>query len=96
MSNEIDRNHTNVELSEEELDGIAGGISIFLSSSMFEKSDIFSAQRSSSRRKGSRRSSMFQSSNIFSSSFQAIGLGLNSPNDIMSFFSGLAALFGRR
>jgi hypothetical protein len=91
MSNEIDVNNTPVELSEEELEGIAGGISISISGSMFEKSDIFSAHR-----KGSRRSSIFKSSQTFSSAFQIIGLDLNSPREIMSFFSGLVKFFGRK
>lgn len=96
MSNEIDVNNTPVELSEEELEGIAGGINIFFSGSMFEKSDIFSAQRKGSKRRSMGTSSILKSSQVFSSAFQVIGLDLNSPNDIMSFFSGLAKLFRRK
>ncbi len=96
MSNEMDIDYTTVELSEQELEEIAGGISIFFSGSTFEKSDIFSAHRRNSSRGHSRSSSVFKSSHTLSSAFQLIGLGLNSPSDIMSFFSGLAAFFGRR
>lgn len=88
-------NSTPVELSEEELDGISGGISIYFSGSMFEGSSMFASQRRGSRRRGFSRSSAFGSSRTSSSAFQVIGLGLNSPADVMSFFSGLAALFRR-
>jgi hypothetical protein len=84
---------TPVELSQEELDGISGGISIFFSGSTFEGSNMFTSQRRGSRRRG--RSSTFGSSRTSSSAFQVIGLGLNSPADVMSFFSGLAGLFRR-
>ncbi len=97
MSNdeELDVNHTPVELSEEELDGISGGISIFLSGSTFEKRDIFSTHRRSSRRRGRGSSSTFGTSQTFSSAFQFIGLGFNSAEDVMKVLSGLARLFGR-
>ncbi|MGF1675878.1 MAG: hypothetical protein ACFCUV_19660 [Rivularia sp. (in: cyanobacteria)] len=89
-----DINDIPLELSEEELEGIAGGVNIFFSGSMFGKSDIFSVQRQGSKRR--RGSSIFKSSQTSSSAFQVIGLGLNSPDDILSFFSGLAQLFGRK
>jgi hypothetical protein len=85
---------TPLELSQEELDGISGGISIFFSGSTFEGSSMFASQRRGSRRRGG-RSSTFGSSRTSSSAFQVIGLGLNSPADVMSFFSGLAGLFRR-
>ncbi|MBF2063078.1 MAG: hypothetical protein IGS39_01390 [Calothrix sp. C42_A2020_038] len=96
MPNEFDDMETNpspIELSQEELDGISGGISIFVSGSMFERRDVFAQQRKGSRRRGS---SVFASSHIFSSAFQIIGLGLNSPGDVMNFFRGIFGFFGRR
>ena len=96
MSKETNINKTPVELSQEELDAVAGGIDIFLSGSTFEQTDIFSAHRSSSRRNRFSRNSLFKSSYISSSAFQFIGLGFNSVSDALSFVSGFAKLFGRR
>lgn len=87
-------NHSPVELSQEELDGISGGISIFVSGSTFQRSDVFAQSRRRSRR-GS-RSSSFGSSQISSSAFQIMGIGLNSSEDIMTFFKGIFGFFGRR
>lgn len=83
-----------VELSPEELDGIAGGINIFLSGSTFQQQNVFSANRTGSRRRfGS--SSLFRSSSISSSAFQMIGTGFSSVSDALSFVAGFARLFGR-
>jgi hypothetical protein len=94
MSNEIDIN-VPVELSDAELEEVAGGIDIFLSGSTFEQRDIFAAHRRGSRRSRFSSSSIFRSSYISSSAFQFIGLGFNSVSDALSFVSGFAKLFGR-
>ncbi len=91
---DIDTNHSPVELSQEELDGISGGISIFVSGSTFQRSDVFAKVRKRSRHGG--RSSSFGSSQISSSAFQIMGIGLNSSEDIMTFFRGIFGFFGRR
>jgi hypothetical protein len=96
MSNETNINNSPIELSDDELEAVAGGIDIFLSGSTFEQTDIFSAQRSSSRRNRFGRNALFKSSHISSSAFQFIGLGFNSVGDALSFVSGFARLFGRR
>jgi len=95
MSNEKDINNAPIELSDEELNEVSGGIDIYLSGSMFEQKDIFSVQRSSSRR-GFGSNSIFKSSDISSAAFQVIGLGFNSVSDAMGFLQGFAKLFGRR
>jgi hypothetical protein len=92
--NDVNTNHSPVELSQEELDGISGGISIFVSGSTFDRSDVFTQSRKSSRRRSS--NSIFRSSQISSSAFQIIGLGLNTSEDITNFFRGLFGFFGRR
>lgn len=93
MPNETNIDNIPIELSDEELDGISGGIDIFLSGSSFQQRDIFSSQRRGSRRRG--RSSIFKSSFISSSAFQAVGLGFNSVSDALSFMGAFARLFGR-
>ena len=95
-SNQLEYNHTPVELSAEELDAVAGGIDIYLSGSTFEQQDVFSASRFGSRRRRFGGSSLFRSSFISSSAFQMIGLGFNSVSDALSFVAGFARLFGRR
>ncbi|MBD2168338.1 hypothetical protein H6G04_28540 [Calothrix membranacea FACHB-236] len=92
MSKENDINNAPIELTEEELDGVSGGIDIYLSGSMFEQRDVFSARRNSRRRS----SNLFRSSSISSSAFQLVGLGFGSVGDAMSFLQGFAKLFGRR
>ncbi|OUL19440.1 hypothetical protein BV378_32870 [Nostoc sp. RF31YmG] len=96
MSHEKVINNAPVELSNEELDQVSGGIDIFLSGSMFEQRDMLSSVRTSSRRRGFGSNSVFRSSYISSAAFQVIGLGFESVSDVMSFFSGFARLFGRR
>ncbi|BAZ39315.1 hypothetical protein NIES4101_52670 [Calothrix sp. NIES-4101] len=96
MADEIDIDNTPVELSEEELDGISGGIDIYLSGSMFNQQDVFAGSRSGSRRRGFGRSSFFKSSSISSSAFQLIGLGFNSASDALGFVKEFGRLFGRR
>jgi hypothetical protein len=96
MSDEINIDNVPVELSDEELDGISGGIDIYLSGSMFNRQDIFTRTRSSSRRRGFGSSSFAKSSNISSSAFQLIGLGFNSASDALSFVTEFGRLFGRR
>ncbi|MBD2209646.1 hypothetical protein H6G64_21750 [Calothrix sp. FACHB-156] len=92
MSKENDINNAPIELTEEELDGVSGGIDIYLSGSMFEQRDVFSARRNSRRRS----SNLSRSSSISSSAFQLVGLGFGSVGDAMSFLQGFAKLFGRR
>lgn len=96
MSNQLDVNHTSVELSEQELEQVAGGIDIFMSGSVFENHEVMLAQNTSSNSSGGGTSSVFKSSRTFSSAFQFIGLGFDSMGDVMNVFSGLAKLFGRR
>lgn len=93
MPNKIDKNAI-AELSEEQLDGIAGGVDIFLSGSMFEQRNIFSSRRRSWR--SGRSSSFFQSSYTSSTAFQIIGLGFDSVSDAMSFVMGFMKFFGGR
>mgnify|MGYP001797148770 CR=1 FL=1 len=92
MSN-LDKNIAPIELSEEQLDQVSGGIDIFLSGSMFEQRNIFSSRHKNSRRR--RSSSFFQSSYISYSAFQFIGNGFDSVSDAMSFVKGFMRLFGR-
>ncbi|QIR35400.1 hypothetical protein HCG51_00645 [Tolypothrix sp. PCC 7910] len=92
MSKENDINNAPIELTEEELDAVSGGIDIYLSGSMFEQRDVFSARRNSRRRSNN----IFRSSSISSSAFQLVGLGFGSVGDAMSFLQGFAKLFGRR
>ncbi|MGB3636281.1 MAG: CTB family bacteriocin [Rivularia sp. (in: cyanobacteria)] len=94
MSNPIEQNTTPIELSEEQLDEIAGGVDIFLSGSIFQQRDTFSFRSRSSR--GRRSSSFFKSSYISSATFQFIGLGFDSVSDTMSFVKGFMRLFGGR
>lgn len=96
MSNQLDKNHTSVELSEEELEQVAGGIDIFLSGSVFEQSDELFANSTSSNASGAQTTSISKSSHTFSSAFQFIGLGFDSIGDVAKVFKGLAGLFGRR
>jgi hypothetical protein len=95
MSDDKDIDNTPIELSEEELDGISGGIDIYLSGSMFNQRDVFAGSRTSSRRRGFGRSSFSKSSNISSSAFQLIGLGFNSASDALGFVKEFGRLFGR-
>lgn len=92
MSN-LEQNIAPIELSEEQLDQISGGIDIFLSASIFQQRNTFSYQRRGSRRR--RSSSFFQSSYISHSAFQFIGNGFDSVSDAMSFVRGFMRLFGR-
>ena len=96
MSNELDVNSTQIELSEQELEQVAGGIDIFLSGSVFEQSDELIANSTSSNASGAQTTSISKSSHTFSSAFQFIGLGFDSMGDVMNVFSGLAKLFGRK
>lgn len=96
MSNQINVNYTKAELSAQELEGVAGGIDIFISGSMFENKEVALAQNTSLNPNGAGTSSVFKSSHTFSSAFQFIGLGFDSMGDVMKVFSGLAKLFGRR
>ncbi len=96
MSSEKEINNAPVELSNEELDRVSGGIDIFLSGSMFEQRDVLSSVHTSSRRRGCGSNSIFRSSYISSAAFQVVGLGFESVSDVMSFLTGFTRLFGRR
>ena len=96
MFNQIDVDGTQIELSAQELEEVAGGIDIFMSGSVYENSEVMLAQNTSANSSGGGTSSVFKSSHTFSSAFQFIGLGFNSMGDVMNVFSGLAKLFGRR
>ena len=97
MFNQIDDiERTQIELSAQELEEIAGGIDIFMSASVFENNEVVLAQNTSSNSSGGGTSSVFKSSHTFSSSFQFIGLGFDSIGDLTKVFKGLAGLFGRR
>lgn len=80
-----------IELVDEDLEDISGGIDISFSSSMFQKSSRSS--RSSRRRR--RREAAAQSSTVNSSAFQFTGLGFNSVSDVMSVLEGLSRFFNR-
>lgn len=82
-------------LSEQELEAVSGGIDIFFSASMFEQSDEFLMQQSTSGSGCSSSTTIAKSSYTFASTFQFIGSGFESVNDALSFLSGLAKLFGR-
>jgi bacteriocin-like protein len=83
-----------IELSNEELAEISGGIDIIFSGSMFEQSDSLLIQDTCSSE--STNSSLTKSSRTSASTFQFVGLGFESVNDILAVFAGLAQLFGKR
>ena len=99
MSNQINADESNVdlepvELSEQALDQVSGGIDIFFSTAMFEQIDQFSAQEFSCG-DGCSSSSVSQSSQTSFSMFQFFGSGFESVGDALSFVKGLSKLFGR-
>lgn len=96
MFDQIDVDHTQIELSAQELEEVAGGIDIFISGSMYENNEVMLAQNTSSDLGGGGTSSVVKSSHTFSSAFQFIGLGFDSIGDVTNVFSGLAKLFGRK
>ena len=94
MTTEMNSNLAPVELSEQELAEVAGGIDIFLSGSMFEQSDVSLTQQTCAGPASS--TSAFKSSHTVSSAFQFIGLGFGSMSEVTDVFKSLAKLFGRR
>ncbi|OKH22236.1 hypothetical protein NIES593_13655 [Hydrococcus rivularis NIES-593] len=70
------------ELSEEELDAVAGGADIFFSSSFYEESATSIARQTTVTPEGSSSSFVFKSLHIITGAFQFIGLGLGSADDI--------------
>lgn len=90
MSDDHNSSPTQIELSEEELEEISGGISFFLSGSIFDQQMSFS-QRGRRKRRNSQGSS-----NTFSSAFQFGGSGFNSVEDLLNVLRSLSSLFGRR
>lgn len=84
-------NTTPIELSEEQLEQVSGGIDIFISASSFEQTNTSSFPSTSFP--PSKNSSISQSSHISSSAFQIIGLGFDSASDVMSFVKGFMKFF---
>ncbi|MCU0525602.1 MAG: hypothetical protein MUF72_12340 [Elainella sp. Prado103] len=82
-----------IELTEQELDQISGGIDLMFSSTLFEQVDEFSGQAIDSDC-GSMRSVSSSSRTSFSS-WQFFGSGFESVGEALSFISGLMKLFGR-
>lgn len=95
MFDQIDANLTQVELSAQELEEVAGGVDIFMSGSVFENSEVMLTQNTISNSISGGTSSVF-SSHTFSAAFQFIGLGFDSMSDVVNIFGGLAKLFGRK
>lgn len=87
-----DDNSPLIELSDQELEEISGGISFYLSGSMFQQQNSFSGRGSRRRR----RNAIQGSSQTSSSAFQFMGFGFNSVEDVLTVLRGLAELFGRR
>lgn len=92
-SDSQDSDIDSVELSQQELDEISGGIDLYFSTAMFEQIDEFSQTVSSSN--GCSTSSVTQSSRTSFSTFQFFGSGFESVNDAISFLKGFSRLFGR-
>lgn len=82
-----------LELTDQELDQISGGIDLMFSSTWFEQVDEFSAQSFDSDC-GSMESVSSSSRTSFSS-LQFFGSGFESVSDALKFVSGLMRLFGR-
>lgn len=82
-----------LELTDQELDQISGGIDLMFSSTLFEQVDEFSAQAFDSDC-GSMESVSSSSRTAFSS-LQFFGSGFESVGDALKFVSGLMRLFGR-
>lgn len=93
MNSDDYSDHVPVELSEQALDEISGGIDLYFSSSMFEQVESFSAEAIDSDSGCS--SSMSKSSRTSFSSFQFFGSGFESVGDALKFLKGLSSLFGR-
>ncbi len=96
MTNQLNANNAQVELSAQELEEVAGGIDIFMSGAVFETNEVMLIQNTTASPNGASTNSILQSSHTFSSAFQFIGLGFDSMGDVMNLFGGLAKLFGRR
>ncbi|MGV0027017.1 CTB family bacteriocin [Phormidesmis priestleyi] len=79
-----------VELSEAELDTVAGGFDIAFSMSSFEQSETSSVHET-----GHRHRHRSHSSHTRAFAFQFVGTGFQSPGEALSFLSGLSKLFGR-
>lgn len=92
-SNEMNSGIESVELSQQELDEVSGGIDLYFSSQMFEQIEEFSSQSIQSDSGSS--SSVSQSSRTSFSSFQFFGSGFDSVGDALKFLKGITSLFGR-
>lgn len=93
MSDHIEKQVAPIELSESELDDVSGGIDIYFSGSMFQQDNLSMMNSTESGDMGTRNSSIVQSSHTSSSAFQVAILGLDSMNDIFSFFKGFGRFF---
>lgn len=93
MSDYIEKQVAPIELSESELDDVSGGIDIYFSGSMFQQDNLSMMNSTESGDMGTRNSSIVQSSHTSSSAFQVAILGLDSMNDIFSFFKGFGRFF---
>ncbi len=89
MSDEMEQPSKPIELSEEELDAIAGGRDISLSFSFFKETDVFSSQTTTTDQHGSSVNSVFASRNIVSYTFQAVGLNVSNIKFLKRLFRGL-------
>jgi len=76
MSDEISKTNKAIELSQQELDAVAGGSDVSFSFSFFQENDKFLSQEASSGKNGSSAKSVLQSRNIVSYAFQFIGLDI--------------------
>lgn len=86
-------NPVTIELSDQELDSISGGIDLMLSGSFFEQTDAVFAQDGSG---GCGQGKSFgRASKTTASAFQLVGSGFESVNDILAVLAGFARLFGR-
>lgn len=92
MFTEIDPSLDLVELSDAELDTVAGGFDIAFSASTFEhsESETVSFNRAGRPRHQSR------SSHRRSSSFQFVGTGFKSESEALSVLSGVSQLLGHQ
>ncbi|MGB5973108.1 MAG: CTB family bacteriocin [Nodosilinea sp.] len=81
------------ELSVDDLDQVSGGLDLMISGSFFDQSEMSATQTGGCGCGGG--SSSLTTSNTSSGTFQIVGLGFESMNEIFAVFAGLSRLFGR-
>lgn len=91
-----EQNLAPIELSEQELDEVSGGFSLFLSGSMFDQTEALMAQQTTASPLGSSTNFIMRQSRTASSAFQMVGIGFNSAREALPFLFAFARLFGRR